>query len=895
MNHHHWRRGLVLAGALALSACGTDSDDDAGGTDAGADTITADAAPDGSGDAFDAGPGEGAQIVIPGMSGPATAYIDAFGVFHADCQTDPDCAAMLGYFHARDRFAQMDLRRRLTTGRIGTLVTDPVHDIALDIDRENRAQFTTTTGKPIEEVMVESASPETLALLEAYSAGVNAWLADAAAGRNGAQFSEEFGFALIAADEIPAWEPSDCIATVVALVDSLTNNAAEEIRRGLAYASTTPEVARDLFQPRSGTTSTILSDFAGPSSDKGLQPVAAWDLDVLRNAVPALELALARVEGRQILDAADVEGARGSNNWIVSPELSASGNALLTNDPHLGLSNPSIWYLAHLDARTNGTGSIHAAGMSFAGLPWIVIGQNEDLAWGATNSFFDQSDVYVETLSEDGNGVLFNGEVVPFIRQTFTYALAGADPVEQESLYVPHHGTVLSIDEEAGTAITHRWTGTELSTDVNFLTELMKASNITEAQEAIANVTSIGQNWVVATRDGDIGWFPYNNVPVRPWLSQDTPSWIPLPGDGSAEWAGYYDLEDLPQALNPAQGYLATANNDMTGEFLDGDPTNESWSMYQTSVALGIRHERIVQLLEARDDHDTDSMLATVGDVYSLLGERLAPDLIAAASGRELSPAGAALVAALEAWDFECPTGLDGVTPDAPAVTDAAVLASSIGCTAFHAAYASARNATYSDERNAEGWASFPTMAAFYLALERPEVLGAPDAWWDDVSTEAVESKEDTLVAGIEAGAATLVEALGDDASAWLWGRVHTVTLRADLFDSLGVDIYNHGPFANDGGDYTVDVANTRGASSGNFSHSSGASMRMVCEAGDPMVRCQVQLPGGQAHRRPTEDAPNPNYDDLLQRWLVNAPIDLEIDLATVAQNAPTSFTAGPE
>ena len=188
---------------------------------------------------------------------------------------------------------------------------------------------------------------------------------------------------------------------------------------------------------------------------------------------------------------------------------------MLTNDPHLGLSNPSIWYLAHLDARTNGTGSIHSAGMSFAGLPWIVIGQNEDLAWGATNSYFDQSDVYIETLSEDGSGVMFNGEVVPFIRKTFTYELAGADPVEQESLYVPHHGTVLSIDEEARTAIKHRWTGTELTTDVNFLTEIAAASTITEARDAIANVTSIGQNWVVATRDGDIGWFPYNSVPIR--------------------------------------------------------------------------------------------------------------------------------------------------------------------------------------------------------------------------------------------------------------------------------------------------------------------------------------------------------------------------------------------
>lgn len=890
---------LCALSLLMVPGCTVDSDAD-GPADTGADAIDA-GATDGGGTAEDTAAADGASgdrdagadataLALPGMSADAAAWVDEHGILHASCATDADCATVLGYFHARDRFAQMDLRRRITTGRIGTLVTSAVHDIAVNIDAANRAQFTTRDGRPIEEVMVENATPETLAVLEGYSAGVNAWLDDAANGRNGAEFSEEFSFALVDASMIPPWQPSDCIATVVALVDALTNAADADIARGLAYAAAGDEVAGDLFRPRAGSTSAILPNFEGPGQSKAPSAPARLDPERLRAAVPALERALERERGRRLL-APGGEDDRGSNNWIVSPALSASGNALLANDPHLTMTNPSIWYLAHLDARTNGQGTWHAAGMTFAGMPWVVIGQNEDIAWGATNSRFDQSDVYIETLSEDGTGVLFNGEVVPVTRRNFTIELAGAEPREIEALYVEHHGVVLSVDDEAGTAITHRWTGNELDTDVNFLTEMMAASTIAEAKAAISNVTSIGQNWVVATRDGDIGWFPYNRVPTRPWHSLDTPSFLPLPGEGDAEWGPYYDYADLPQAENPEQGYLATANNDMVGAFEDGDQTNEPWSTYQSTAAIGLRHERIVQLLEASDAHDVDSMLATIADVYSLLGERLAPPMLEAAAAATLSDDGQALVDAMTAWDLTCPTGLDGVDPDGPVSSDAAAVDASRGCLAFHAAYHIARDLTFDDDRAANGWTTSPTAASFYLMFERPEVLAAPDAWWDDVTTpDVTETREDILVAAIEAAASVLRETLGEP-DAWIWGRVHTVTLRADLFADLGIATYNHGPFANDGGDYTVDVADVNGsAADGEFFHNAGASMRMVCEAGDPMVACSVQLPGGQDHHRAETDPDNTNYDDLLQRWLRNEPIPMPMDTAAVAEGAAEAW-----
>jgi penicillin amidase len=209
----------------------------------------------------------------------------------------------------------------------------------------------------------------------------------------------------------------------------------------------------------------------------------------------------------------------GSNNWVVGPSQTSGGAALLSNDPHLALTNPSIWYLVHLHVPAGeGVGDgLNVAGVSLAGLPGVVIGQNEHVAWGMTTTYFDQTDVYLETLSPDGEGVMFNGEVVPFIKKTYSYEVFGqAEPTVDERLYVPHHGPVLAIDREAGTAVSFRWTGQEASTDANFLLGLARAKTLADVKTAMRNVTTIGQNVVAIDRDGNIGWFPYNHVPRAP-------------------------------------------------------------------------------------------------------------------------------------------------------------------------------------------------------------------------------------------------------------------------------------------------------------------------------------------------------------------------------------------
>jgi penicillin amidase len=593
----------------------------------------------------------------------------------------------------------------------------------------------------------------------------------------------------------------------------------------------------------------------------------------------------------------------GSNNWVVGPSLTVDGNALLSNDPHLGMTNPATWYLGHLDAVTNGTGEIHAAGATFAGLPWVIVGQNASIAWGVTTTNMDFSDVYIETLTDDGNGVVFRGNDVPFTRVPFLLEFSDGTTEQRELLFVPHHGPVRELDEEAGTAITLRWTGNDLDTDINVLTDLARAATTEEARQALLQVTTIGQNWVVIDSENNIGWYPYNRLPKRAWatdLAGDAPAWLPLDGSsGDYEWEEYFAIEELPQATNPGSGYIATANNDMTGALFDEDPTTLPTGMsqppYQSDVAAGFRHAQIVNLIEGvGDQHTRATMDAIVSDIYSLIGERMVPGMIEIAEDAQTTPGinGLKVINALKAWDFTCPTGLDGTNADdSPLVSDAGELLASSGCTAFHTLMIELRTRIEDGEDAPSG--RKPSVAAFQsIANHEAPDLVAGDVYWDNPTTPEVETKFQVMSAALQQIGDFLDGQLGQDETRWPWGRLHGLVLQSDLssLSSVFQEFDNPPPgeslFANDGGLFTVDVANPLQQQGREYIQTAGPSTRFVCETSSTGPSCTIQLPGGQSG-----DINSPHYEDLLPGWLANEPLPLVFDIAEAAANATETIS----
>ncbi len=887
---------LLLAVGLAVVGCKDDDENNGNNTTADA-TDSTDGMTDGGDDADTTQP-EG--IRLPGLDGNVTAKYDESGVLHLECQTDLDCYKAQGYFHAQDRFFEMDLIRRQTLGELNQVLTVP--SLVIETDVTFRRMMTTPQGEEIEDLYYDEANAETKEILDAYAEGVNTWLGDAEAGRNGATLSEEYDFAVVRSDNIRQWEPEDTIALYLQLAYQLSETSDDDLFRGEMATALGPDVASDLFTVKPGIVSNTLQASGIDPGASSLRFDEDTELETLRRAYDrlfparrAIRDARKQIRGNPSWVFGGQTGQDGSNNWAVSGDKTDSGLPLLADDPHLSLNNPAIWYYIEMDSKTNGDGNLHVAGASVPAVPGVVVGHNEDVAWGVTTARLDLADAYVEELTEDGTAVIFEGNEVDIITKEFTF---GDETRTFE--YVPHHGPIISKDVENQRAVSVRWVAQEPGADLNFITGLLTSTNVDEFMSNLENLRTINQNWVVMDRQGSIGWYPHGSVPKRPWASQ-YPNWLPLPGDGTAEWDGTLPSSELPQMKNPPAGFIATANNDMDGSYTDGDATNDGHTPWQSPPAWGHRHKRIVDLLEASDAHTADSMHDIQSDVYSLHGETLVPHILTVAENNsgQLSSGAQDVVDALDAWQYDCPTGMDGTDPDtASPVSDNTEATESIGCAVFHVMIPELTGAIFSDELagidDVGGYSNwYDLQSALIYVLDAPSELANGEQYFDDVTTDGtVETRDETLLAAIERTAVELDAQFGSQTpDDWRWGKIHTVSLLS-FFASADIDNFNEGPFINDGGFFTVDVANPTGRGGnfdGDFSHPNGASLRIVYEATADGIEASFQLPGGQVHRRDSEF-----YLSLMDEWLTNTSVPLYFDRDEVDANAVETIEVQP-
>lgn len=844
----------------------------------------------------------------------ATAYFDQYGILNADCETDEDCAMVLGYYHAADRFVQMELRRRLPTGRLTEIMDKGFAELfALSsLDADSRALFSSRDAKRLEDQLAEGLSDETRAVYDAYAAGVNQWIDEVRTGDNGAVFPREFeGFPFdYSPSDIPDWTIQDSAASTLPVLDQLTRQLVEEVAAGAARQEIgDDDKFADLWTGRPRVESSILPPGWMPpaAEEKRSSVTTKLDADSLSSlhAGPALQRLNARTKANASIRNALLGGGLagsglGSNSWVIGPSRTESGNAIVANDAHLAMSQPAIWYLAHLDAKTHGRGKIHSAGASLAGLPSVALGQNESIAWGITTLFIDVTDWYIEELVTDGDGnptgVMFEGKEVTFERVPFTVTFSDGTEEQHELLFVPHHGPVREIDRDNKVAITLRWTAQDAVTDLNTLNAIEAATSVEEARVAMENSTAMPQCWVVADVEGNIGYFPYNRPPKRNWatnLSGDAPPWLPLDGrcitpERCYEWTEFFDHAELPQVVNPEQGYVATANNDITGSLFDGDPTNDGYPPLQTDVVPGFRHARVVEMIDDLGSaHSPATSRQMQGDVQSGIGKYEVPGFIAIAESDQttLSARAQKVLNALKAWQFSCPTGVDGQYVDSPLSDDPNELREAAGCTAFHALVFNCRPlGLRKDYARVKSY-------AFYYSVVDPTRLILGDVYWDDPDTPETETKYQTIEECFDAAAELLIDdlGLGDDETKWVWGRAQRLVFTSDLA-TFGVASYDNPapgetPFTSAGGLWTVSPTDP-GLDGDGFFQTSGASIRLVCEALPSGPRCNVQLPGGQSSH-----IDSPNYEDLVFKWLENEPIDLVFDIDEAKANAVRTVT----
>lgn len=709
-------------------------------------------------------PREG-QFALPGLSARITVAEDELGIPRITAANERDAAMALGWLHARDRMFQMDLMRRNAAGRLAELAGPA----ALRLDR-----FSRTLGLRLRAEEDFAALPaETRDILQAYADGVNAWIT--AKGRLAAP-----EFLALGAPE--PWHPADSLLWAKTMGLWLSNNWRTEIDRARLASLLPPDWLAELWP----------ADDSPGRPDRQAALPAAW-LGRIAAAIPRFP------EDAPLPSTA-------SNIWAVSGAHSVNGAPLLASDPHLGFNAPILWYLARIELPDGR----FRAGATSPGVPFMVIGRNERVAWGFTTTSSDTQDVFIERLAGPDQYLTPDGPR-PFAEREEIIHVRGGVP-EILRVRETRHGPVVSDlggDTEGatseGTVLAVRMANLEpRDSAAAGLLALNRAGSIADARAAAALITSPPQNLMVADAAGSIAMYLTGRTPVRRVGDGN----LPMPGwDGSHDWTGFVPFDDMPHRENPPGGVLVNANNRVQPEgeapFLGRDWFGD-W-----------RFRRIQELLAQRDRQAPGDFAAMQRDSVSLFAREALPVL--RAIPRPPGEAGMARDLLLS-WD-----GAMDIDRPQPLI--------------FNAWWQqAARLALAHGGVPPGGW---PATAEFLRFVLRPDGRGAhwcsprTEAEAPDPNPSSLAGSACASLAGeaLDEAVAGLSARFGPDPAAWRWGAAHQARFQHPLLrflPMLGAWSTIAVPTPGDG-----ETVNRGGLGAG-FAHVHGAGLRAVFDLSRP-------------------------------------------------------------
>lgn len=553
-------------------------------------------------------------LSLAGLKARVTVRRDERGIPYIEARNEADLYFAQGYVTASDRLWQMELGRRFARGELAEILGKD----ALEEDKRHR---TYGYAQVVETEMAE-APPEARAQLESYAQGVNAFIASLD------EKSLPPEFRILHFKPRP-WTPADSLLVIKNFAEALNTSWPTDIMME-AGRNALPADKRDALLDETSPLDVLVVGTDNVRKKAGASPAPPDSLSGARQLGTLQEIArieknMARSFERLGLFAED---RAASNNWVVSGKHTASGKPLLANDPHLGASAPSIWYMTHLSAP-----GLRVAGVTSPGLPGIVIGHNERIAWGFTNVGPDVQDLYLEKFdtANPRKYLTPNGWREAIVRREeikVRKSLIGtATEVVPLDVTITRHGPV--VFEKDGKRYSLSWTALDpkLNDAAGFQT-LNRARSWKEYVAALSLYTGPMQNMVYADVDGHIGYYAAGRVPIR--RSGDGS----IPYDGATddgEWTGFIPFDKLPNLLDPPSGIIVTANQRIVGR---------DYPYFLTHLwPAPYRARRILNLLQAKPKLTTDDFRAILGDTYSISGATFAREVVKLAHRRQAEAA----------------------------------------------------------------------------------------------------------------------------------------------------------------------------------------------------------------------------------------------------------------
>ena len=884
----------------------------------------------------------GRMVQLPGMQQKGMVIRELNGIPHVFALNTHDAWFLNGWLHAQDRLFQMDTSRRTASGTLAELLGSA----ALPTD----VQLRTLGLRRAAEATLPTLGADGRAALDAYTQGVNAYIQSHAN-----LLPPEY--ALLGIGAIEPWTDVDSLAVGKLIAFGLSFDLDLDNTVALLSYQTAGQIVgfdgtklfADVWRLAPFTSAATIPDATGSGSTLPIHTHSAppaFDTSWVRpETLTLLRNYRDEIRNDDVLQSAiDPRRHAGSNEWAIAPRNSATGNALVANDPHLSLSEPANFY--PISVRV--PGKLNVAGMGFPGAPFVIQGQNEHIAWGSTVHPMDVTDIYQEQLVPDptspsGFSSIYKGameHVLP-VPETFRMNVPGhglvnapAADVPAATLIVPRHGPIIQLDMSTGMAVSVQYVGFYPTHELEAFMLADQAQNVDAFKAALQFFDFGSQNFAYADIDGNIAYFTAGEMPVREDLQAGTVNGLPpyflRNGEGGNEWLPVQNPQpqqsipfeilpysEMPQVVNPANGWFVNANNDPIGQSLDDNPLNSvrpGGGIYYLNPSYdGLRAGRITQLVRQKlaggGKISVADMQSIQADTVLIDAEVFVPYILGAmqhatAAGADptlqalaSSPAVQAAVARLASWDFSTPTGIatgydaSDSNGQLSTPTDAEV-ANSVAAT-IYAAWRSRFLANTIDTVLNTLTVPLPpdqqTLSALRFQLDNYAVTSGNGAsglnFFNVPGVSDPGARRDVLILKSLGDALTMLQSdefapafnKSSNLDDYQWGKLHRV-----VFSHIMGNLYSPGaPFgqpplpsvpnlpgiSTDGGFETVDAA-THGARAhtvNGFMFGSGPNRRFVGNMDPRLVQGVSSLPGGVSG-----DPRSPWFSNLLFQWLTN-------------------------
>ncbi len=721
------------------------------------------------------------ELAVSMLDEDVTVTRDDKGVPHIFAETDADLYRAQGYVQAQDRLFQMDLARRQASGRLSEIIGEAT----IETDKH----FRTFSLRNAAEKSLAAYDPASKQVLEWFAEGVNAFMEEA---KSTNTLSYEFALLGYEPEE---WTVVDSLTIGKYMAYDLGGNWNTLAFRHWALQNFDEEKAKELFITYPENASSIIE----ANKENPVSVVGQFNAELLPNEF------------------------NGSNNWVVSGDKTKSGKPILADDPHLGLSTPSIWYQMHLQSPEQ-----NVSGVIFAGIPGIILGHNEEIAWGVTNVGPDVQDLYIEIPNPDNpTQFRYDGEWEQAEVRDEPIKVKDGETVDFEVI-VTRHGPIMTDlvfkETEPSAQFSMQWTALQATAELRAVLGFNKSKTWNEFENALEDFKAPAQNFVFASKDGTIAYKANGQIPLR----KQGDGQLPVPGDSSDYgWQGFIPWDELPTVVNPEQGFIATANNEVIGDEYPYHIT-DFW-------AQPYRYERIKEVLEANDSITVEDMMNLQMDQHNLYAREFLPDLLTSIKTMDKDGKYAEVIAMLEDWNM-----VDAKDLGAPLV--------------FHTLMLQLQEVLFKEQMPEDMYKMMYGKFNITDQLLRKTYAGERSIWMEEqggVDAAVFEALERTV--------AQIENQFGKNVSKWQWGDFHQLTFDHTLGSASPIlaAYFNAKKVPIGGSKVTVQAADNDLA--GNVNH--GASWRFVADVGDLSSAFHIVGPGQSGHVK------SDWYQDQVMDW----------------------------